>query len=88
MADARSRPPPQEGKVRIQMEFGEIKQMFDMKANRPFSQPMHMFAKKIQREMSFLRFNYNGTRIQETDTANSVYSTRGGRVGQDEPVHH
>ncbi|KAJ7202865.1 hypothetical protein GGX14DRAFT_653257 [Mycena pura] len=43
-------------------------QLFDQKGDTPLKKAMHMFAKKINQEMAFLRFHNQGTRIRETDT--------------------
>ncbi|KAF8198396.1 hypothetical protein K438DRAFT_706667 [Mycena galopus ATCC 62051] len=67
-----SAPPPPEGKLRIRIQFGDQFQLFNMKETKAFREAMCKFAEKIQHELSFLRFHYNGTRVRETDTPVSV----------------
>ncbi|KAJ7302339.1 hypothetical protein DFH08DRAFT_977915 [Mycena albidolilacea] len=46
--------------------------LFDMEKHKPLGTAIHRFAKKIDHELSFLRFHYEGARIQETDTPVSL----------------
>ncbi|KAJ7902873.1 hypothetical protein B0H14DRAFT_3422335 [Mycena olivaceomarginata] len=64
--------PPRTGYIRILIQFGAHYQLFDMQKHKPLGTAMHRFAEKIDHELSFLRFHYEGARIQETDSPVSL----------------
>ncbi|KAF7361408.1 Ubiquitin-like protein SMT3 [Mycena sanguinolenta] len=76
--------PPHEDKVRVKIQFGEHYQLFDMKKDKDFGVAMSRFAQKINHELASLRFHYDGSRVRESDTPNSLQmdelDTTGGNI--------
>ncbi|KAJ6510583.1 hypothetical protein C8R45DRAFT_1161293 [Mycena sanguinolenta] len=64
--------PPHEGKIRIKMQYGAQSQLFDLRKNLELGVAMRNFAKKINQELSSLRFFYDETRVREADTPSSL----------------
>ncbi|KAJ7216276.1 hypothetical protein B0H12DRAFT_343201 [Mycena haematopus] len=72
MATTTAGVPPQEGKIRLQIQYGPHYQLFDMKKDKELGTAMRRFAEKINHELASLRFHYDGTRIKEEDTPMSL----------------
>ncbi|KAJ7747673.1 hypothetical protein DFH07DRAFT_576501 [Mycena maculata] len=63
---------PRRGYIRIQIRYGGNYQLFDMRKNATFACPMERFAEKINQELPFLRFNFEGVPVREEDTPSSL----------------